>query len=103
MPLPAIPPRCACGGLLRPGVVWFGEPLPFETLQAALEEARSCDLLLVVGTSAVVYPAVGVAHAAVEAGHPVIEINPDETPLTPHATVSLRGRAGEILPRICTP
>ena len=103
VPLPAIPPRCACGGLLRPGVVWFGEPLPVETLQASLEEARACDLLLVVGTSAVVYPAAGVANAAVEAGHPVIEINPDETPFTPHATISLRGRAGEILRRICPP
>jgi len=102
VPLQPIPPRCACGGILRPGVVWFGEPVPMEVLQASMEEARACDLLLVVGTSAVVYPAAGVAHAAVQDGRSVIEINPDETPLTPHATVSLRGRAGAILPRICT-
>jgi NAD-dependent deacetylase len=91
-------PRCSCGGLMRPGVVWFGEPLPAEALEAAHDAARRADVCLVIGTSAVVYPAAGVALAALEAGASLIEVNPSETPFTPYATRSLRGTAVDIVP-----
>jgi len=101
-PLPELPPICACDGLLRPGVVWFGEPLDDLVFAAALRDARAFDVTLVVGTSAVVYPAAGLADAALDAGHPVIEINAEETPRTARATLSLFGQAGAILPEIAT-
>jgi NAD-dependent deacetylase len=92
------PPRCVCGGLRRPGVVWFGEALPEEALARAYRTAQSCDLFFSIGTSAVVYPAADLAHAARRHGARVVEINAEPTPLTPHADWSLIGRAGEILP-----
>ncbi len=100
VPLPEIPPRCACGGVLRPGVVWFGESLPERTWQQAQEAAENCDLMLVVGTSAVVYPAAGLAPLAQRRGARVIEINMEETPLSGAADISLRGPSGEILPQL---
>ncbi len=98
VPLPALPPRCDCGGLLRPGVVWFGEPLPTEVWLEAEQAARSAELLLVIGTSAVVYPAAGLASLAKSSGARVIEINPEETGLSAEVDCSLRGRSGEMLP-----
>jgi NAD-dependent deacetylase len=95
-----LPPRCACGGLLRPGVVWFGEALPEDLLRRSLEAVRSCDALLVVGTSGVVQPAASLADVVLSRGAPVVEVNLDPTPLSDRATVSLRGRSGEILPRL---
>ncbi len=99
-PLPDLPPECDCGGLMRPGVVWFGEPLDNLLFAAAMRDAQAFDVTLVVGTSAVVYPAAGLADAAIEAGHPVIEVNAEATPLTARATLSLLGQAGELLPAI---
>ena len=99
---PELPPRCKCGGLLRPGVVWFGEALPWDTYQESEEAISSADVLLVVGTSAVVYPAAGLVPLAQSAGAKVIEINPDETPLSSRLDCSLRGNAGELLPRLIT-
>jgi NAD-dependent deacetylase len=97
----ARPPRCrVCGSLLRPDVVWFGEMLPEGAMEAAVRAARECDVLLSVGTSGLVEPAASLPFVALEAGAAVIEVNPDATPLTPRATLSLRGAAGEILPRI---
>jgi NAD-dependent deacetylase len=93
-------PLCKCGGMLRPAVVWFGESLPEEVLDEAFTAVRHCDLLVTVGTSAVVYPAAALPHVALEHGIPVIEVNTQETPLSAAATVSLRGPAGEILPPI---
>lgn len=99
----AIPPPCPqCGAALRPDVVWFGESLPSDALAAAERAARECDVLLVVGTSGVVYPAAGLAHVAAGAGAAVVEVNPDPTPLTPLARSSLRGPAGSVLPQILT-
>ena len=100
VPMPDLPPRCDCGGMLRPGVVWFGEPLPARTWAEAEQAASSADLFLVVGTSAVVYPAAGLVWAAKAAGARVIEINLEETPLSSEVDCSLRGRSGEILPRL---
>jgi NAD-dependent deacetylase len=99
-PLPELPPHCNCGAMLRPDVVWFGEPLPHEALRVSMERAAVTDLVLVIGTSAVVYPAAGVAQVALQSDRPVIEINPDETELSSHVTLSLRGKAGEILPEL---
>ena len=99
-PLPEIPPRCACGGLLRPGVVWFGEALPTAVWRAAETAARSCDLLLVIGTSAVVYPAAGLAHLAKSSGARVVEINVAETPLSREIDEFLLGPSGELLPQL---
>ena len=92
-------PTCPrCGSLLRPDVVWFGESLPPDALAAALAAARTCDVFLCVGTSTVVEPAASLPFIAREAGARVIEVNPQPTPLTRQASVSLRGNAGEILP-----
>ncbi len=100
VPLPEIPPRCPCGGLLRPAVVWFGEPLPPEAWRLAEAAARTADVFLVVGTSAAVYPAAGLAWLAKSAGARVIEVNLDETDLSGAADCSLRGQAGELLPQL---
>ena len=99
-PLPEIPPRCACGGMLRPGVVWFGEALPAAVWRAAETAARSCDLLLVIGTSALVYPAAGLAHLAKSSGARVVEINVAETPLSREIDEFLLGPSGELLPQL---
>ena len=97
----SVPPRCArCGASLRPDVVWFGELLPFEALEAASEAARECDLLLSIGTSSLVYPAAALPYEALENGAALVEVNPSETPLTPHADYSLRGSVNEVLPNL---
>ena len=94
-------PRCgACGGLLRPDVVWFGEPLPREELETAVEAARTCQLFLSVGTSGLVQPAASLAYAARNRGAKVVEINAEETPLTAKVDFALRGKSGEILPAL---
>jgi NAD-dependent deacetylase len=69
-------------------VVWFGEPLPWERLETARAEVEACDALLAVGTSGLVYPAADLAWAAVSRGTPVIEINPQATPLSGHAALA---------------
>jgi NAD-dependent deacetylase len=99
-PLPKLPPHCRCGGLARPGVVWFGEPLPDGMLLEAEHAAGEAEVLLVVGTSAVVYPAASLVTVARMAKAKVIEVNIDETPISREVDCSLRGSAGEILPRL---
>jgi NAD-dependent deacetylase len=94
--LKPLPPLCACGGAARPGVVWFGESLPGEIWDRAVEATRQADVFLVVGTSAVVYPAAGLIQLAHSAR--VIEVNPAETPVSGVVDVSLRGTAAEVLP-----
>jgi NAD-dependent deacetylase len=93
-------PRCACGGLLRPGVVWFGESLPEGALFRAFEASSNAECVLVVGTSGVVQPAASLALRAKGAGAFVAEINPDETPLSSIADLRLAGKAGELLPAL---
>ena len=96
-----MPPLCpACGAPLRPDVVWFGEALPGEALAAASEAARGCDVFLSVGTSSLVYPAAALPFEAIEEGAALVQINPQETPLSPYAAHLLRGRAGEVLPEL---
>lgn len=92
-----LPPRCACGGLQRPDVIWFGELLPAGALEAAAEAAAHADVYLVVGTSAEVYPAAGLALLAAERGAEVFEINPEATALSPVCAGVLRASAGAVL------
>jgi NAD-dependent deacetylase len=94
-------PVCeACGGLLRPDVVWFGESLPRDQLEAAVEAARTCDVFFSIGTSGVVQPAASLAYAARNNGAVVVEINMEPTPLTPKADFFLQGKSGEVLPEL---
>jgi NAD-dependent deacetylase len=81
-------------------VVWFGEPLPPEIWKAAEAAARSADLFLVIGTSAVVYPAAGLAQLAKSSGARVVEINVAETPITNEIDQFLQGPSGELLPQL---
>ncbi|MBI3933583.1 MAG: NAD-dependent deacylase [Acidobacteria bacterium] len=97
VPLDPFPPRCACGSMMRPAVVWFGETLPEAALQQSIEAAAAADLFLVVGTSALVYPAASLPLVAQQKGARLIEINPDPTPLSDLADLTLTGKAGEIL------
>ena len=95
-----IPPRCPhCGGLVRPGVVWFGEALDPRVVRQA-SEAAECDLFITIGTSAIVYPAAGFVAAAKQHGAYTVEINPETTPATSTVDLSLRGRAETVLPLI---
>ncbi|MBK5962665.1 NAD-dependent deacylase [Thiocystis minor] len=95
------PPRCgACGGLVRPGVVWFGESLPVEVWQAAQSAAGACDLLLSVGTSSLVSPAAELPVMAADQGALVVQINPAVTALNAVAQINLRGTAARILPEL---
>lgn len=97
---PDRPPACACGGLYRPAVVWFGEALPAAALERAIEETSRCDLFVVAGTSATVFPAAGLIDVAAGAGAAVVEINPEETALSRRAALSLRQTAGRALPAL---
>lgn len=95
------PPKCqACGGLVRPGVVWFDEYLPADILDEAFKSSCSSDLLIVVGCSGKVDPAARLPRYAKKAGRKVIQINPAESALDSACTWNLRGRAGEILPEL---
>jgi len=100
VPLPKLPPHCRCGGMARPGVVWFGEPLPDGMWLEAEHAAREAEVLLVVGTSGVVYPAASLITLARASGAKVIEVNIEETPVSSEVHVSLRGPAGELLPKM---
>lgn len=94
------PPRCHCGSLIRPAVVWFHEALPEDSFSRAQKEIMKSSVLFVVGTSALVHPAAGLPILALQNDIPVVEINPDDTPLSRSATLILRGSSGKILPEI---
>lgn len=95
------PPACRrCGGLVRPDVVWFGEPLPADALDAAWRAAERCDVMLVVGTSGLVQPAASLPVVARRSGAYIVEVNPEETELTAVAATALRGTAGRALPAL---
>jgi len=94
-------PQCSiCGGLLRPDVVWFGESLPRDQLEAAVEAARTCEVFFSIGTSGIVQPAASLAFAAHNRGAIVVEINAEATPLTAKADYTFHGKSGEILPEL---
>ncbi|WP_019203778.1 NAD-dependent protein deacylase [Tsukamurella sp. 1534] len=95
------PPTCMhCLSLVRPGIVWFGEPLPVDAWGRAEAAVLAADVVLVVGTSNLVYPAARLPETALEAGIPVIEINPEVTPLSRHASVTWRATAATALPAL---
>jgi NAD-dependent deacetylase len=94
-----VPPRCPrCGGLLRPDVVWFEEPMPEKELELAFQLSAGCEVFLSIGTSAVVYPAAALPCEADRNGAVVVEINPQPTPLTQRADFVLCGPAGSVMP-----
>lgn len=98
---PDPPPRCPhCGGPLRPDVVWFGEALPWDALEAAQAAAANCEVFFSIGTSALVEPAASLPLIALRSGACVVEINPQSTPLTRLATYFLPYPAGVVLPAL---
>lgn len=100
VPIPILPTCHRCNALLRPHIVWFGESLDPNDLRRCTEALRSCALMLIIGTSGVVYPAAGFAGVAKEAGAFVIEINLDETPQSDLVDLSLRGMAKDLVPQL---
>jgi len=93
-------PRCRCGALMRPDVVWFGEMLPEDVLRRAFEAARECDLFFSIGTSAVVQPAASMPLVAKEAGAFVVEVNTEPTVISESVDESILGMSGEVLPKL---
>jgi len=102
IPFPDYPPRCTCGGIRRPGVVWFGETLSEAALAAAWQAAENCGLFMSLGTSSVVEPAASLARAAANAGAKTVEINLERTPLSAWVDVSIAGATGALLPQIAS-
>jgi NAD-dependent deacetylase len=99
--LSRIPPRCSCGGILRPDCIFFGEMIPADALIRSQRVSAACDVMLVIGTSAMVQPAATMPLIAKDNGAIIIEINPEPTPLTSHiGTLTLLGGAGSIMPRL---
>jgi NAD-dependent deacetylase len=96
-----MPPLCTgCGGVLKNDTVMFGEPIPEDALRECYRQAALADVFLVIGTSAVVYPAADFPVMAKRRGVPLIEINPEPSALSELADVAIRARAGEALPRL---
>ncbi len=96
----AVPVCAGCGARQRPGVVWFGESIPAQAVAGADAAAADCDLFLSIGTSSLVWPAAGLADAAQRQGATLVEINPDETPLSPRCDFRLGAAAGKVLPEL---
>jgi len=94
------PPCPRCGAKLRPDVVWFGEVLPPYEWNRAMEAAKSCQVFFSIGTSGVVEPAASLPYLARLAGARLLEVNLNETPLTPYVDYFLQGKAGEVLPAL---
>ncbi|HKW00648.1 MAG TPA: NAD-dependent deacylase [Vicinamibacterales bacterium] len=102
VPHPRLPPLCPhCGATVRPGVVWFGESLNPDDVEAATA-ATECDVFLAIGTSAIVYPAAGLVHQAKRHGAMTIEINIDDTDASTSVDVAIKGKAEEILPALAS-
>jgi NAD-dependent deacetylase len=100
VPLATIPPACPyCKGLLRPGVVWFGESIDSDVLERSFEAAR-CDVFLTVGTSAIIYPAAGLTYQARAEGAFTVEINPEATPSSGAVDLAIQGPAEGVLPAV---
>jgi NAD-dependent deacetylase len=100
-PTEEVPPHCPhCDGLLRPDVVWFGESLPEEAFSQAMTAVMQCDIVFSLGTSSLVYPAAALPYEALKYGAKLIEMNPNNTPLTPHVHFALSGQVGQILPTL---
>jgi NAD-dependent deacetylase len=98
--LDRLPPHCSCGGMERPGVVWFGESLPEGIWEDAVRSTREADLFFVIGTSAVVHPAAGLVYLAKSSGAKVVEINVDDTPVSSTVDLCWRAPAAAALPAL---
>lgn len=94
------PPRCRCGGRIRPGVVWFGEMLPDIEWKVANDAAKCCDVFFCIGTSALVQPAARLATMAIQCGAVTIQVNPNPTSLDDQVALNLPGPAGVVLPEL---
>ncbi|MDE1828734.1 MAG: NAD-dependent deacylase [Thaumarchaeota archaeon] len=97
---PDLPPICKCGKMLRPDVVWFGEPLPQNVWHAAMQQASSCNVMVVVGTSLVVSPANLLPVYAKQNGATLVEVNPEETLMSADMDLSIRSSAAKALPNL---
>jgi len=100
VPLKSIPPKCDCGAVLRPDVVWFGESIPSHALELSFSVLEQCDTLIVVGTSGVVYPVASFPQTVKGNGGYVVEVNVEPTPISAIADASLYGNSGDILPML---
>lgn len=95
------PPKCPlCDNPIRPGIVWFGESLPVDVWDDAVEACEQCDLMLIVGTSASVYPAASLPYIANKNGATVVQVNPMITGFNSVAAYNFHGKAGVILPKL---
>ena len=95
-----LPPKCKCGSMLRPDVVWFGEPLPQNIWQSAIKEASVCDVMVIVGTSLVVSPANTLHVYAKQNGAILIEVNPEKTVMSNDMDLSIQATSAEVLPKM---
>ncbi len=93
-------PHCECGGLLRPDIVWFGEAIPQDVWSESINFVQQADVVFIVGTSAVVYPAAAIPQIARDYQAKIIEINIEKTPISDFVDLSIIGKSGEILPKI---
>lgn len=98
--LTEIPPKCSCGNILRPDVVWFGEPLPQKVWEKALTHAGTCDVMIIVGTSLVVSPANTLPLYAEQNHSLMIEVNPEETPMSGNMDLVIRESSASALPHL---
>jgi NAD-dependent deacetylase len=94
-----LPPRCSCGNILRPDVVWFGEPLPQDVWMEAIKHAQSCDIMVIAGTSLVVSPANHLPIYAKQNGAVLIEVNPERTVMSSEMDLSIRETSANALPQ----
>jgi NAD-dependent deacetylase len=101
IPLDELPPKCPrCQGIVKYDTVMFGEPIPPDVLMRCEQETEMCDCMLVIGTSATVYPAAAFPQHVASRGHPLIEVNLYESALTGICRISLKGPSGEVLPKL---
>ena len=95
-----LPPSCRCGSMLRPDVVWFGEPLPQDVWQRAIIHASSCDVMIIAGTSLVVSPANSLPVFAKQNNSLLIEVNPEETLMSSEMDLSIKATSAKALPNL---
>ncbi|MEM3065456.1 MAG: NAD-dependent deacylase [Candidatus Nitrosotenuis sp.] len=95
-----LPPKCRCGNMLRPDVVWFGEPLPQDVWMEAIKHAQSCDVMVIAGTSLVVSPANHLPIYAKQNGAVLVEVNPERTVMSSEMDLSVRETSANALPQL---
>jgi len=98
----SLPPKCECGNMLRPDVVWFGEALSQDVWKNAMKEASTCDIMIIAGTSLVVSPANTLPVYAKQNGATLIEVNPEKTVMSDDMDLSIQATSANALPKILT-